>query len=169
MTEADIKKMLGGFKVKQNKARHMEKVVADLERQLEKAQADAAEEAAMPRAMVIDGMPRGTSPGDPTGRIGAALADGKVRDEEVERIRHQLKDAKDELALLKTDIGYMETWVYSLMPREFTVVNCRLVLGMSWGEVGREYQKDFGDEMSERTLSRMLDRAIHQIWLIAEG
>ena len=86
MTEADIKKMLGGFKVKQNKARHMEKVVADLERQLQKAEADAAEEAAMPRAMVIDGMPRGTSAGDPTGQIGAALADGKVRDEEVERL-----------------------------------------------------------------------------------
>lgn len=168
MDEKQIREMLSGFKVKQGKVKHLQKVVDDLTRQLEKAKAQAAADAAGPRAIVIDGMPHGTSPGDPTGRIGAALADGKVKDAEVNRLTHKLTEAQEELALTKSDLDYMENWMYSLMPREFLIVNCRLVLGMTWNDVSAQYVKDFGDEMSERTLSRMLDRAIHQIWLMVE-
>lgn len=168
MDEKQIKEMLSGYKVKQNKCKHLEKVVQDLTKQLEKAKAQAEKEAAMLHAQVLDGMPRGNMPGDPTGRIGTALADGKVHSEEVDRLSYKLKEAKEELDLNRRDIEYMEGWIYGLMPREFKVVNCRLVLGMSWADVSKAYLDAFGDEMSERTLSRMLDRAIHQIWLTTE-
>ena len=168
MTEEKIKKMLSGYRAAQGRLRQAEFDVADLKSHLDAARRQAVEEAAMPKAQNLDGMPRGTTPGDPTGRIGTALADGKIRDPEVAALEKKLRDAQEAAELLRNDIAQMDNWLYCLLERELMVVNRKLIRGDSWPEVAKCYAKRFGDEMSERSLMRMLDSAIYQISLIAE-
>lgn len=168
MTEEKIKKMLSGYRAAQGRLRQMEFDVAELKAHLEAARKQAAEEAAMPKAQNLDGMPHGSTPGDPTGRIGTALADGKIHDPEVSALEKKLADAEEAMALTRNDIAHMDNWLYCLLERELMVVNRKLIRGDSWPEVARCYAKRFGDDMSERSLMRMLDSAIYQISLIAE-
>ena len=65
-------------------------------------------------------------------------------------------------------MAYMNAWISCLLDRDLLLVNRKLIEGQTWAEVARGYQERFGDEMSESTLRRMLENAIHQIWLMTE-
>lgn len=168
MTEAEITRMLKGYRQAQGRVLHLQAEMVEITKQLDAARALAIEAAAGPRAQNLDGMPRGKNPGDPTGRAGTMIADGLVQDAEVRALEKRLADVDEALKLTKYDVAQMDIWMSSLMERELMLVNCRLVKGRTWAEVAKEYAERFGDDLSERTLSRMLESAVHQIWLMVE-
>ena len=168
MTEKDIRDMLGRYKSNAGRIKHLEVEAKELRAKIEQTKADEVDAAAGPHPANIDGMPRGNRKSDPTGKLGAKLADGKVS-KDVAAMQEKLKAVETELGAAVREKQYMDAWVTSLMDRERLVLVSRLVEGRTWGKVADEYAKRYGDEMSERTLMRMLDNAVHTIWLITVG
>lgn len=168
MTEKEIRDMLTRYKATAGRIKHLEIEKGELEKKLEKAKKEAVDAMAGPHPANIDGMPRGTKISDPTGRLGAKLADGVPVNAEVAALEERLRDIEEALDLSRNDMRYMNAWIGILMDRELLLVNRKLIEGKTWAEVARAYQERYGDEMSEKTLRRMMDSAIHQIWLMTE-
>ena len=168
MTEKDIRDMLGRYKSNAGRIKHLEVEAKELRAKIEKTKADEVDAAAGPHPANIDGMPRGNRKSDPTGKLGAKLADGKVS-KDVAAMMEKLAGIETELQTAINEKRYCDAWISSLMDRERLVLVTRVVEGRTWGKVADEYAQRYGDEMSERTLMRMVDNAVRMIWTITEG
>lgn len=168
MSEKQIRDMLTRYKPTAGRIKHLEIEKGELEKKLEKAKKEAVDAMAGPHPANIDGMPRGNRKSDPTAVLGAKLADGVPVSAEVAALEGRLKDLEEALQVARNDMAYMNAWISCLLDRDLLLVNRKLIEGQTWAEVARGYQDRFGDEMSERTLGRMLENAIHQIWLMTE-
>ena len=168
INEERVKDYLSGYKANQGRAGHLRVEIAQLEKKIAEMQAEAADAMAGPKAQVLTGMPRGNSTGDPTGRLGAMLADGKVPGADTGKLEAKVAQMRQELEETERACAYVEAWLRGLMDREALVIRLKMIEGMKWPKVVDNYEKRFGDAFSSDTLRRIQERAIRSIVLMTE-
>lgn len=161
MTAADVKDLLSRYSANKGKAARLEAEIGKLEKE---ARAIRAMEASTLKASTVDGMPRrkgGKS--DPTGKKAVQLASGEAVSRDEARILEKISAKKADLSQLRLDVQLVDGWLGAMMDREKLVIEQQLIQKRSWRETAAEYEKAFGDQMSDDTLRRMRDRAVEFI------
>ena len=166
MTKADVIMMIESFRAEAARCGHLEIEIAQKEGYLEQARANLAEDAAGPQAQQISDMPRGTGTGNPTERIGIALASGYVPDY-VKNIEAELEELRKEYDGIRFNVQYVGKWLEGLLENERWVIEHQMIDRWPWPNVVDAYSQQFGTPVSKDTLRRVKARALKSIFRAA--
>lgn len=161
MTTQDVKDLLSKYSANKGRAARIEAEIGKLELEARRIRALEADTL---KASSVDGMPRrkgGKS--DPTARKAVQLASGEAVSRDEARVLEKISGKKADLAQLTLDVKLVDGWLWALMERERLVINLQMIQKRSWRETAAEYERVFGDQMSDDTLRRMRDRAVEFI------
>lgn len=167
MTFEEIEEMLKTYRFEVGRCGHLENEIEQAKRDIKRARAALAGDLAGPGAQTITDMPRGTTVGNPTEKIGIILASGYVSDE-LRELELKLNELTDEYNTRKRTIEYVEKWLRGLPERERWVIETQYIDGVIWREILVKYPERFGEYRSKDTLKRIRDRAIEMIIDMAE-
>lgn len=115
----------------------------------------------------LDGMPHGTTVGNPTERAGITLADGYMPDYLAE-MKKDLSEAEQEMADKSLTVIFVNAWLKGLSDRERWIVENQVIDGVSWRELISEYFVKFGETRTKRALQMFRDRAMDKVYKMAE-
>lgn len=167
MTRERVDEMLKLYRFELGRSGHLLIELQELEREI------AAEEKAMLDDVTsiggqnLDGMPRGTKIGDPTGNAGAKLADGYKSDHllDLEEKWIPLKAAYDRSQVV---VGHVDAWLSGLNERERWVIEKQVIDCESWRDIISKYRDDFKEKTSKYTLKRLREKAMEKVYLMAQ-
>ena len=168
MTLERIEEMLKTYRFEVGRCGHLANEITQLEKDIAWLQNNPAEELCGPSAQVITDMPRGTSVGNPTERIGLMLAAG-YESQDVREMRIKLAEMKAEYAERRKTVDYVESWLAGLPERERWMIEMQVIDGVIWREIITKYPEKFGEYRSKNTLKRIRDRAMEMICDMADG
>lgn len=167
MTFERIEEMLKTYRFEVGRCGHLGNDIDLLEAQINKAREELAEELAGPGAQVITDMPRGTTVGNPTEKLGIMLASGYKTDE-IREMEAKLSEMLAEYTERRKTVRYVESWLNGLPERERWMIEMQVIDGVIWREIIAKYPERFGEYRSKDTLKRIRDRAIEMIIDMAE-
>ena len=167
MNSERIDEMLKTYRFEVGRCGHLESEMAQLKRDIERETAGLAEDLAGPGAQVITDMPRGTTVGNPTERLGMMLATGWKSDY-VRELEAKLGELEAEYTERHKTVEYVEGWLAGLPERERWMVEQQIIDGVICREIVAKYTEKFGEYRSKDTLKRIRDRALDMIYDMAE-
>ena len=167
MTREKIEEYLKTYRFEVGRCGHLEKEIELLKAQIEKAKEWLADDLAGPGAQTITDMPRGTTVGNPTEKLGIMLASGYVSDE-IRELEAKLGELNAEYAERKKTVDFVSSWLAGLPERERWMIETQVVDGVIWREVITKYPEKFGEYRSKDTLKRIRDKAFEMIIDMAE-
>lgn len=162
-----IDEMLKTYRFEVGRCGHLENEIESTKRAIEAATAGLAGDLAGPGAQVITDMPRGTSVGNPTEKIGVMLASG-YKSDEIRELESKLGDLTAEYTERKKTVDYVTSWLNGLPERERWMIEMQVIDGVIWREILMKYPERFGEYRSKDTLKRIRDRALDMIIDMAE-
>ena len=162
-----IEEMLKTYRFEVGRCGHLENEIEATKRQIEKARAGLAGDLAGPGAQVITDMPRGTTVGNPTEKLGMMLASG-YKSEEIRELESKLGELIAEYTERRKTVDYVSSWLSGLPERERWMIEMQVVDGVIWREIITKYTERFGEYRSKDTLKRIRDRAMEMIIDMAE-
>lgn len=112
-------------------------------------------------SQAITGMPHGSNPGDPVGRLAVDIASGKVS-EFVAQIRGEIRETQDELSIVQSRVSVADLVLNALTEKERQVVTMKLIDDLSWAEILSKVRRTTGQQSSKRTLQRALSDALEK-------
>ena len=161
----DIENMLVSYRTNIGRCAHIECLIA-----MKNAQIEAFKKT-MIKDMVstthaLTGMPRGTTPGDPVGRLAAAITDG-AESAPIMELREEVYMLESELATKRRALAFVDAWLLCINDRERFVVNKHVIDGETWQQVITDFSDSFGVEYSKDSLRKIKNRALEKIRAIA--
>lgn len=167
MTPEKVDQLLRDHKMTVGRRKYLENVIEELKMQAEYWKNHVADDLVTLGSQVVDGMPHGTTVGNPTERFGIMLASGYTPDglKELEAEIRNLESEEHERAV---NIRIVEAWLDGLTEKERWLVESQLIEGMYWRQVVSEYHSKYGEEYSKEGLKRIRDIAIAKIYRMAQ-
>lgn len=167
MTLERIEEMLKTYRFEVGRCGHLENEIASTKRAIEAAKAGLAGDLAGPGAQVITDMPRGTTVGNPTEKLGMMLAAG-YKSEEIMELESKLGELIAEYTERRKTVDYVTSWLNGLPERERWMIEMQVIDGVIWREILMKYPERFGEYRSKDTLKRIRDKALDMIIDMAE-
>lgn len=167
MTVERIEEMLKTYRFEVGRCGHLENDIALTKEQIERAKAGLAGDLAGPGAQVITDMPRGTTVGNPTEKLGMMLASG-YKSDEIRELEAKLCELIAEYTERKKTVDYVSSWLNGLPERERWMIEMQVIDGVIWREILTKYPERFGEYRSKDTLKRIRDKAFDMIVDMAE-
>lgn len=167
MTVETVEEMLKTYRFEVGRCGHLETEIALTEREIEVAKSNLAGDLAGPGAQTITDMPRGTTVGNPTEKLGMMLASG-YKSDEIRELEAKLGELTAEYNERKKTVDYVSSWLAGLPERERWMVEMQIIDGVIWREILSKYPERFGEYRSKDTLKRIRDRALDMIIDMAE-
>lgn len=167
MTIERIEEMLKTYRFEVGRCGHLENEIALTKNQIERAKAGLADDLAGPGAQVITDMPRGTTVGNPTEKLGMMLASG-YKSDEIRELEAKLGELIAEYTERKKTVDYVSSWLNGLPERERWMIETQVIDGVIWREILTKYPERFGEYRSKDTLKRIRDKAFDMIVDMAE-
>ena len=167
MTVERIEEMLKTYRFEVGRCGHLENEIALTQNQIERAKAGLAGDLAGPSAQVITDMPRGTTVGNPTEKLGMMLASG-YKSDEIRELEAKLGELIAEYTERKKTVDYVSSWLNGLPERERWMIETQVIDGVIWREILTKYPERFGEYRSKDTLKRIRDKAFDMIVDMAE-
>lgn len=167
MTFERVEEMLKTYRFEVGRCAHLLLDIDLIKRQIARAEEGLAGDLAGPGAQVITDMPRGTSVGNPTERLGMLLASGYKTDE-IREMEAELGELMAEYTERRKTVDYVEGWLAGLPERERWMIEMQVIDGVIWREIIAKYPEKFGEYRSKDTLKRIRDRAMEMIIDMAE-
>lgn len=140
--------------------------ISETEKAIEAAKATAIEDAAVPGAQRLTGMPRGGKISNPTEQVAIMFAAGK-NPEWIQAMTDDLADMRREYNIRFANARRVEAWLGSLSARERWVVTGQVIDGMTWRELMREFEQKFGEPRTKRNLQALKMRAMEKVYRVA--
>ena len=167
MTYEQIEEMLKTYRFEVGRCGHLEKEIELTEAHIKQAKATLADDLSGPGAQKITDMPRGTTVGNPTEKLGMLLASG-YKSDEIRELEATLGELIAEYTERKKTVDYVSSWLSGLPERERWMIETQVIDGVTWREILNKYPERFGEYRSKDTLKRIRDRAIEMIIDMAE-
>ena len=167
MTVERIEEMLKTYRAEVGRCGHLQMEIELLRKEIEADKAGMAGDLAGPGAQVISDMPRGTSVGNPTEKLGIMLASGYISDEIREK-EARLSELQAEYNERHKTVVYVESWLAGLPERERWMIETQVIDGVIWREILTQYPEKFGEYRSKDTLKRIRDKALDMIYDMSE-
>ena len=165
-TKQTVDAMLSGYNADRARAGHLRVEADSLRRLIEDFGRAKVTNAAGPALRFYEGMPRGDGPGDPTAGLALRLASG-WEGEDVERLRGELRDVEEELALRVRSVRYVDAWLTSLSEREKWLIQRQVIEGEYWRSILDEYEQRYQLRVSQDSLARLKAKAMGKIYRAA--
>lgn len=162
----EVDKMLANYREYDSRVTYLNVLVRETEKLLESLRRTVVEDS-ISITQVISDMPRGTATSDPTGKLGAMLAEG-YEPEHIQQVEEDLDAMKLEIKSKEHVIVCVNAWLICLSDRERFVIEHKVIAGMYWREMIPVYKREFGDEYSKQGLKRIKAKALEKIYGIAK-
>ena len=147
---------------------YLMQAISLLQKQRKNAQGKAMAEDALHGA-VMNGMPHGTTPGNPVESLVLRYASG-YKPQYIQQMDDDLAVLQDELKEVTAVCKCVEAWLLALNDKEKILINAHVIDGLSWVEtvplLQREYPGTFTG--SRNGLREMQRRALEKIYSVAQ-
>ena len=109
---------------------------------------------------VITDMPRGSGTSDPTGKLGAKLADG-FEPAYIEEIEEEIRLKQLELKYKDVIVWSVETALKSLTPKERWLIDHKYIQEDFWRNIVEGFNDEFKEGYNNKdTLKKMIDKGL---------
>jgi len=115
----------------------------------------------------LDGMPHGTTVGNPTERMALMLATG-YEPEDLKDAKKRLEEMRRELRELDMVVFFVETWLEGLSTKEHWLIEQVYFEGSTYNEAARAYADRYGIQVSRDGIRRMKKAAVDKIIKMAK-
>ena len=162
-----VDEMLRDYREFSGRCAYLETLIQSLDKEIEIMNGNEFYENIVPLGgQALDGMPHGSSVGNPTEQIGIMLADGHKPDYIVEKER-ELADAKQEYEYKYPTVVFVNAWLKGLTDRERWIIENQVIDGVSWRELTSEHLAKYGETRTKRSLQLLRDKALGKIYRMA--
>lgn len=158
--------MLRDYKVFLGRCKYLSALIREMKADAAAWRENLADELSGVGAQNLDGMPHGTSVGNPTERLGIMLADGYVVDG-LRDLEKQIAEYERELKDKSITLHFVEAWLDGLTEKERWIVQMQVIEGAYWREIIMEYHRRYGEEYSREGLKKIRDAAVRKIHQMA--
>ena len=167
MLPEQAKEMLTNYKPYLGRCRHIEVAVACLQHEAETMSRNLAADYATNSGKQMDGMPRGSTVGNPTERLGIMLASGHVPDD-LKALRDRIKGMQDEYVEKSVTVRFVEAWMQGLPMKQKWMIERQIFDMMTYAQMSPLYTAAFGEPCSKDSLRRLSKDALTSVYKMAE-
>lgn len=167
MMPEQAKDMLRAYRACLGRCKHLEVEIERLQREADGIRRGLAAEVATNSGALPDGMPRGTTVGNPTERLGLMLASGYKSDDLIE-IEAQIETLRAELGQKSITVHFVEAWLQGLTIKQRWMVEHQFFDGMSYAQMNPLYRNEFCEPCSRYTLRRLSKEALNSVYCMAK-
>ena len=153
--------MLRDYKKRVGRCGFLRKTIAEAEADIAMWEKHLADDM-VGGAQNLDGMPHGTTVGNPTERIALKLATGYEPDD-LKEARLRLEQMRAELREKEMEVVFVEAWLDGLTDRERWLIERIYFQGYTFNEAAKAYGDAFGIYMSRDGIRRMKRRCVDKI------
>ena len=153
-----IEQMLREYRICTGRCELLEVRARAIERDIESILAGRAADLASISSQNLDGMPHGTSVGNPTERAGIMLAMDYVPEEVIEK-RRELIRIDAEIDRKSRTILTVEAWLNGLTAKQRWIVQHIYFEGLSYNQMNPLYRDEYGETCSKDSLRRIKKEA----------
>jgi len=158
--------MLRDYKMFLGRCKYLSALIPELKAEAAAWRDNLAEELCSIGGQNLDGMPHGSTVGNPTERLGIMLADGYTPDG-LKELEKQIVDYERELSEKSMTVHFVDAWLDGLTEKESWIVRMQVIEGAYWREIVMEYHRRYGEEYSREGLKKIKDGAIAKIHQMA--
>ncbi len=162
-TKQTVDAILSSYKADKARIEHLKvetEALRTVAAELERARVTNA---AVPQTQNLSGMPRGSSPSDPTAVIAVRLASG-WEGEDIEQLKSELREFELEKRIRSNHVSYVEAWLQALNEQEHFVIWKQVINGELWRSIADDYAKQYGICVSQDSMSRLKHKALNKIY-----
>ena len=161
MKPDQVDKMLASYNQCRSRVTHIKNQLEIMERHLETEKAHAMENDAI-HAVNYDGMPHGTTVGNPTESLVLRYMSG-YQPRYIKELQEDVDKARDELFEAEMVISFVDGWMICLNDRERFVIERHVIQGGTWRTVLDEYESKFG-QFGKEGLKKIRKKAMFKIY-----
>ena len=154
--------MLMEYKMSVGRCEYLKALIQKLRKDEIYLIAHAAELIAMSGGGGMDGMPHGTTVGNPTEKKGMQLA-GQAESAELKSIREEIRAAEDELRHREFITTFVDAWLCGLKEKEKWLVESIYFEQMTYRQIVPKYEERYGEHCSKDNLRRLKKKALDKI------
>lgn len=158
--------MLRDYKVFLGRCKYLSALIPELKAEAAALRDNAVNDLISVSSQNLDGMPHGTSVGNPTERIAIILADGYTSEGVIE-LEKQITAYEAELRDKLITVRFVEAWLDGLSEKERWIVHRQVIEGAYWREIVHEYRTKYSEEYTKDGLKRIRDAALEKIHRMA--
>jgi hypothetical protein len=118
------------------------------------------------KSSAMDGMPHGSTPGNPTERAGIALAAGYVS-KELAELRSEISKLEAERSQNYKVVLFVDAWLKGLNRKERWIIERFFFDGMTYREINGLYRELYEEPCSKDSLRRLKNAAMSKIYDMA--
>lgn len=155
-------RMLRDYKNNVGRCGFLKKAIKEAETDIEHWKNRLAEDLVGSGGMNLDGMPHGTTVGNPTERMALMLATG-YEPEDLKDAEKRLEDLRRELREVEMEVVFVEAWLEGLSTKEHWLVEQIYFEGCTYNETARAYADKFGIQVSRDGVRRMKKAAVEKV------
>lgn len=162
MLPGRAEQMLKDYKNHVGRAGFLRKAIAEAEADIIQWKSRLAEDLATNGGINLDGMPRGTTVGNPTERMALMLATGYMP-EDLREAERQLEEMREELRKKEMILVFVDAWLNGLTSKERWLIEQIYFEGCTYNETARAYADKYGIQMNRDSIRRMKKTAVRKI------
>lgn len=167
MMPEKAEEMLKNYRACLGRCHYIDTLIGELKVNIKLAESDARDDCINGSGKQPDGMPHGTTMGNPTERIAIMLATGIMTDD--------IAAMKKEIAALETEhraknlvVCFVEAWLKGLTVKERWMIERCYFDEMTYREINAQYREEYGESCSKDLLRRLKKDALAKIFEMAK-
>ncbi len=155
-------RMLADYQRCKGRKEYLEQAIPELEKEIERWKTKLAEEASSLGSPNMDGMPHGTTVGNPTERIALMLIGG-YEPIGMQQAEAELQDMREELREARLNVVFVEAWMKGLTEKERWLIDHLYFEGLTYNETARDYTVKWDSPISRDGIRRMRKITVQKI------
>lgn len=140
----------------------LKKTIAEAEADIELWRRNLAEDLVLSGGANLDGMPHGTTVGNPTERMAIMLATG-YEPEDLKDAEASLIPLRDELREKEMVLCFVEAWLEGLTAKERWLIEQLYFEGFTYNEAAHAYAEKYGIQISRDGIRRMKKATVQKV------
>lgn len=161
MKPEQVDKMLEAYNQCRSRITHIRNQLEIMERHLASEKAHAIENDAI-HAVNYDGMPHGTTVGNPTESLVLRYLSG-YQPRYIKDLQEDVDKARDELFEAQMVVSFVDGWLICLTDRERFIIERHVIQGDTWRAVLDQYEERFG-QFGREGLKKLRKKAMFKIY-----
>lgn len=167
MLPEKAEEMLRNYKAYLGRCGYILAATEGLKTALKLAEAEARYDLMNGGAKQPDGMPHGTTVGNPTERIAMMLVTGITTDD-IATVKKEISELESEYRAKSLVVCFVDAWLKGLSTKERWMIERSYFDGMTYREINTHYREEYGESCSKDLLRRLKRDALTKIYEMAK-
>lgn len=167
MMPEKAEEMLKNYKAYLGRCSYIKAVIDELNADIKVMELDARDDLINGSGKQPDGMPHGTTMGNPTERIALMLVAGIVTDD-IAEVKKRIATLDAEYRAKSLVVCFVEAWMKGLAAKERWMIERSYFDEMTYREINARYREEYGENCSKDLLRRLKKDALTKIYDMAQ-